>query len=111
MGYTDFRLKIRHFYRKNKKILIIILVVWGLIVLINNMLKNRNVVPAPTTTYEPHVSIMNQNSSTPKTLQKPIEDLINQYVDYCNNQQFEKAFFSIASMPSSKVMLSTVAFP
>ena len=96
MGFTDFRLKIRHFYRKNKKILIIGLSVWGIIIMVNHMLKNREVSTIPTTTYEPHISVMSQASSTPKALQTPIEDLIDKYVEYCNTQDYESAFFMIS---------------
>ncbi len=96
MGYTDLRLKVRHFIRKYKKIVFIAICIWGIIVLINYMLKNKKVEPIATTTYEPHVSVMSQTSSTPKAMRDPIEKLIKQYVDYCNEQDYENAFYFLS---------------
>ena len=93
---NDFRLKVIHFFRKYKKIIFIALTVWGIIILINYMLKNRVIEPKPTTTYEPHTSIINQSSSTPLILQEPIEDLIEEYISCCNEQEYEKAYFMLS---------------
>ena len=92
MRFTDLRLKIKHFFRKNKKIIIIVLSIWAIIVFINHMLKNREVEPEATTTYEPHVSVMSDSSSTPQTMQDPIEKMIEKYVECCNEQNYEEAF-------------------
>lgn len=97
MGYTDFRLKVRHFFKKYKKIVFIVITIWGIIIMINQMLKNRVVEPKPITTYEPHVSVMSQSSTTPKSMQEPIENLIKKYVDYCNERDFENAFFLLST--------------
>lgn len=92
MNYTELRLKIIHFFRKYKVILFVILSVWLVIVFINMFLKNRTVVKEPTTTYEPHVSVMDSSSKTPTSLQEPIEKLIENYVKYCNEGDYEHAF-------------------
>lgn len=92
MNFTEFRIKIRHFFRKHKKIIIIVLSIWGLIILLNYWLRNREIVYEPTTTYEPHISVMDDSSETPKSLQQPIENMIEKYVMYCNEQNYEDAF-------------------
>ena len=92
MNFTDLRLKIRHFGRKNRKILIIVIIIWGIVVGINFMLKHRVIKPEAKTTYEPHVSVMKNTSSTPKNMQEPIENLIEQFVDSCNEGNYQKAF-------------------
>lgn len=92
MRFTDLRLKIRHFFRKNKKIIIVAVSIWGIIVIVNYILKNRVQTPEATTTYEPHISVMSESSSTPKRLREPIEKLIEEYVRCCNEQEYEKAF-------------------
>ena len=92
MNYTELRLKLIHFFRKYKKILFIVLSIWGIIVFVNHALKN-NVKPLePTTTYEPHSSVIDNNSSTPKRIQTAVERYIEEYVNCCNNEEYEKAF-------------------
>ena len=92
MNFTEIRLRIRHFFRRNKRLLFVILIVWLIIFFINMLFKNRKVEPAPTTTYEPHVSVMDSTKSTPKALQSPIENKIKDYVDACNEGNYQKAF-------------------
>lgn len=92
MRFTELRLKIRHFFRKYKKLLLIILLIWATIFVINYLLKNRTVDLTPSTTYEPHVSIMDESSSTPVSLQEPIEKMIEEYVEICNDGNYQKAF-------------------
>ncbi len=91
MKFTDFRLKFRRFFRKNKKILFIIFIIWFIIYLIN-----RIIIALPTdteaeTTYDPHTSILD-TGSTPKSVQKPIEEIIKEYVGLLNEGNYQKAF-------------------
>ena len=92
MKVTDLRLKIRHFFRKYKKLILIIVLMWAIIFFVNYLLNNKTVKLEATTTYEPHVSIMNDSSSTPSGLQKPIEEMIANYVETCNDGNYQKAF-------------------
>lgn len=92
MNYTSFRLKVRHFIRRNKKIIFIVVMAWLIIFGINQYLKNRTIDPTPTYTYEAHSSVMDSTVSTPKSLQEPIEDLIDEYIGYCNEGNYQKAF-------------------
>lgn len=92
MNYTSFRLKFRHFIRRNKKIIFIVFMIWLIIFGINQFLKNRTIDPAPTYTYDAHASVMDSTTSTPKSMQEPIEDLIDEYIGYCNEGNYQKAF-------------------
>lgn len=86
-------LKIRDFYNKYKKVIFIILIIWTSIFVINRFLKDDfNANNTPSTTYNPHTSVMNQENVVPEKLQQPIEDLIKQYVTYCNNAEYENAY-------------------
>lgn len=97
MNFTDFRLKIRHFFRKNKKIIYIIVVVWLVIFLINQLLKLYTPAKNLETTYEPHTSVMDSTSKVPEKYQNEIEEMIDKYVTYCNNNDFDKAYQMISS--------------
>lgn len=92
MSYTSFRLKVRHFIRKNKRIIFILVMAWLIIFGINMYLRNRTVDLVPNYTYDAHSSVIDSTTSTPKSLQEPIEDIIDEYVGYCNEGNYQKAF-------------------
>ena len=94
MGYwwLDFRLKIMRFFRKHKKKIIIILIVWAIIIAINYYLKYRPKVYVPKTTYEPHSPVMDNTENVPENYKQPISNLIHNYVEYCNNKDYESAY-------------------
>ena len=92
MNFTEFRLRFRRFIRKYRKLLLAVFIIWGIIFIINMLLGYRQVKPEATTTYEPHVSVIDSTASTPKSLQEPIENLIEEYVGYCNEGNYQKAF-------------------
>lgn len=96
MGFTEFRLKLRHFFRKYGKIVAVIFLIWAFIFLINLFLRNRPMTQAPSTTYEPHVSVIDTASSTPKYMQSSIEEVIEEYIGYCNEGNYQKAFNMIS---------------
>ena len=92
MNFTEFRLKFRRFFRANKRLFLIILIVWAIIFFINMILTNRPQEYLPTTTYEAHTPVIDTTNKTPKSLQDPIEEVINEYVGYCNEGNYQKAF-------------------
>lgn len=89
--YTNIRLKIRDFLKKNKKIILIVLLVWGSIIAINYFIGHTEMEVTPITTYEPHTAVMD-DTEVPKELQSPIENIIKEYMDACNNKEYEKAY-------------------
>lgn len=92
MNFTEFRLKFKRFFRKYKRVLFIILIIWAIIFFINLMLQNREVTPQPITTADVHTSVIDSSSSTPKSMQTSIEEIIEEYVGYCNEGNYQKAF-------------------
>lgn len=90
--WLDIRLKIRRFFRKNKKKIIIILIIWTVVIAINYYLKYRTKIVLPQTTYEPHSPVMDTTDKVPEKYKEPISNLIHNYVEYCNNKQYEEAY-------------------
>lgn len=92
----DFRARIHAFFKKHKKkVIIFALVAWLIIFIINLILKYRTPkVPEPSTTYTPHVPIYSEDeeAQVPEKYQKPIEDLVDKYFNYCNNGEYENAY-------------------
>lgn len=89
---TNFRIKIKEILKKIWKNAGIVLILWIIMLIINYLLGNMKTEPIPITTYEPHISIMNEDKEVPKDLQEPINKIFNEYVNYCNNQEYEEAY-------------------
>lgn len=92
MNLTDLRLKIRHFFRKYKMVILIGILIWLIIFAFNQMMKLRTKPEVKTTTYTPTVSVMDSSSKVPKQVASEIDLKIKQYVEYCNNNEFDKAY-------------------
>lgn len=90
--FTDFRLKVLHFLKKNGKIIFIVFCVWMIVFLINLFLKSYEPKPELQTTYEPHTSVMDSSKSVSKRVSNPIEEMIEEYIGYCNEAEWPKAF-------------------
>lgn len=88
----ELRLKIRHWFKKYGKILFILFLIWTGIVVINKFLGDYTIEEPPQTTYKPEVSVVNPNVSVPKKVQATAESAINDYVTYCNDGNYQKAF-------------------
>lgn len=97
-NWTDFRVKIINFFKKNKiKIFIILIITLMTINLILRYINSHKVnTPQPIVTYEPHTSIMDNKSKVPEKLQEPISKLIDKYFNYCNNGEYENAYNMIS---------------
>lgn len=90
--FTDLRLKVLRFFRKNSKIIFIVICIWVVIFMINMLLKNYEPEPELQTTYEPHTSVIDSKSSVPESVSNPIEEMIDEYVGYCNDANWQAAF-------------------
>jgi len=53
MKYAEIRLKIIRWFRKYRKLILILFLAWFTIFIINYFMTNRKVELKPTTTYEP----------------------------------------------------------
>ena len=91
MNFIDTRLKIRRYFKKHKKIIIFIVIVVTIIIVVNYILKNMPENVVPKTTYQPNVAVMD-NSEVPSKWQDKIEETIKQFVQYCNEKEYENAY-------------------
>lgn len=92
MSFTEFRLKARRFFRRNKKLLLVVFIIWAIIFFINKIFSNKPIEYTAETSYEAHTAVIDSSNQTPQKLQKPIEDLIDEYVGYCNEGNYQRAF-------------------
>lgn len=85
------RLKINDFFKRYKNTIVLIIIAWAVIVAVNYLLKYMNENKEPSTTYEPNKAVMD-DSTVPSKLQEPINELISQFVSYCNDKNYEAAY-------------------
>jgi len=95
--WLDLRLKIANFFRKNKRKIVIAFIIWAMIFSVNQYLKHRIVIELPKTTYKPHSPIMDNTEKVPEIYKESIERLIDDYVKYCNNKEYENAYNLLSS--------------
>lgn len=90
--YTNYRVKAIQFWKRNKKRILIGIIIFLIILIINNILKNMpKKLPSPSISYKPHVTVLT-DKEVPKKYQKPIENLVDTYFNYCNNGEYENAY-------------------
>lgn len=100
--WLNIRLKIRDFFRKHKKKIAIIIIIFGIVIAINRFLGSHPEVVTPSTTYEPHSPVMDETAEVPKEYIQPINNLIDNYVTYCNNKEYENAYNLLSNEFKSK---------
>lgn len=88
----DIRIKIRNFFRKYGKIIVIILFAFLLIVIINKLLILNSAPDVPETSYVPHTTVLDSSIDVPEKVADSFEDFIENYVKYCNNRDYVKAY-------------------
>lgn len=92
----DLRLKLRHWFKKYRKIAFIAIIVWGAIFIINKYLGDYKMPEIPNTTYTPSVSVLDSTDKAPTKVQTTAEEMIEQYVKYCNEGNYHKAFLMLS---------------
>lgn len=93
--FTKLRIQIRDFVSKHKNKVILILVAWITIVAINYFLGKWVQGDEMITTYTPHEPIIETGETVSTKNQEKIEELISQYIQYCNAKEYEKAYAMI----------------
>ncbi|MCR5186102.1 MAG: hypothetical protein K6D97_03175 [Clostridia bacterium] len=96
MNYTDLRLKVRRFFRKYARWIYIIIIFWLVVFMLNKLFILNEPEPTAQTSYTPSVSVID-STAVPKKEHTEITDLINEYVTYCNNNDFDKAYNMLSS--------------
>ena len=89
--FLKLRLKIRNFFKDHKRTIIIIFLVWLLIFAINFILSLRKEEKTLSSTFEPAVSIVD-SKTVPEKDHSLITDVVDKYMNYCNNGEYENAY-------------------
>lgn len=86
------RLKIRNFLKKHRNLILLIITIWIIILIINYILGHQKETPTLNTTYTPHEVLVKSDYKVPEKLQTPIEDLVDNYINKCNDKDFSGAY-------------------
>lgn len=90
--YTKIQLQISKFFKKHKKVIITVAVVWLMIIILNLIIKNIPKEIKPITTYTPDEPVMDEGDKVPDNLKDPIKQAIDKYFEYCNSGDYQSAF-------------------
>lgn len=85
-------LAIRNFFRKYGRLIVIAFVIWLIIFIINQYLKNRPEETKIESAYKPDSPVIDDGGSVPKKYQDQVNSTIDTYFNYCNNKEYEKAY-------------------
>ena len=96
-NWTDFRIRSIRFFKRNRKKIGIIILIWLVIISIEYYLRTHPkpiVLNAPSTTYTPFVPVVDSTGegSVPEEYQEPIINIIDEYINHCNNGEYEDAY-------------------
>ena len=93
--FTNVRIKIREFIKKHKNKVILILIAWIIILAINYLIELWSSEEGLITTYDPHNPIIDTGENVSNKNQEKIEEVIAQYIEYCNQKQYQEAYSMI----------------
>lgn len=93
---ADIELKLRRFFRKYGRALIVIGVIIAIIIGVDRLIKISMRNEKPQTTYTPNISVLDSTEKVPTKVQKNFEDFIDEYINYCNNQEYDSAYSMIS---------------
>lgn len=91
IDFTELRLNIRNFFRKNKRLILVILLIWAIVFGVNTYLRLRPKVEPVEVSLEQHKAVINEKE-TPKAVANVIEETIEKYVNYNNQAEYQLAF-------------------
>ena len=89
---TKILLALRNFWKKYWKYITIIAIVWIIVIIINNFLKNRVEEISITNTYTPDTPVIDSGGSVPRTEREEVNNTIDIFFNYCNNKEYKNAY-------------------
>lgn len=85
-------LAIRKFFKKYGKIIGVVFFIWAIIFIVNQFLLHRPKDIVLKESYTPDKPIMDDTKSVSKEDAKKIHELVDQYFNYCESKEYQKAY-------------------
>lgn len=89
---TRILLALRNFWKKYWKYIIIIAIVWIVVIIINNYLKNKPKELNIINTYTPDTPVMDTGERVPQEDREEVNNTIDTFFNYCNNKEYKNAY-------------------
>lgn len=90
--FTNVRIKVLQFLRKNAKVIFLVVCIWAVVFLVNLFLKNYKPKMDLQTTYEPHTSVMDDTKKVPQKVSNQVEEMLDTYMKYVLEGNVESAY-------------------
>ena len=87
-----FLLAINRFFRKNGRIVAIAVIALILLLLFNNMLKNKQNAPGNISSYNPDQPIIDDGGKVPSGERDKVKKTIDDFFNYCNDKDYQNAY-------------------
>lgn len=84
-------LAIRNFFKKYGKFIAIAIIIWIIVIIINNYIKDLPKTVSLQNTYTPDTAVISSDE-VPSQYEETIKSTIKQYFDYCNAKQYQSAY-------------------
>ncbi len=93
---TKLRVALHEFWVRHDKQIISIVIIWMIIIIVNQVLKGRVIKREMTNTYKPDVAIITDDS-VPKKKQETIKEMVAKYIKACNDKNYSEAYSYISN--------------
>ena len=90
--WLNIRLKVRDFWKRHKYKVILGILIWIIVIIVNDALKSGKVAVTPSISYAPHESIMDSQTEVSESLAKSVEKWTDSFYEACNNKEYETAY-------------------
>ena len=101
-------LAVRNFFKKYGKVILIVFTIWIALFLFNKYLKNKPKELKATTSYNPNSPIMDGGKQIPKNEVDKFNSTIEEYFNYCNSKEYEKAMNMLTDECKSGVFNNSI---
>lgn len=90
------RVALHEFWIRHDKQIISIAIIWLIIIIINQVFKNRVTEKELVNTYTPDLAIITDNE-VPKKKQDTIKEMVEKYIQACNDKNYDEAYSYITN--------------
>lgn len=85
-------LGIRDFFKRYGKVILVIFLIWLALFLGNQYVKHNPKEPELQKSYKPNEPVMDNGEDIPKKEVSKVNSTIDEYFNYCNSKEYDKAF-------------------
>lgn len=101
-------LAIRNFFRKHGTQILAVLVIWLILFIINQHLKNQPKIEKVDNSYNPDKAIMDDNGNVPNRYRTEVKETIDNFFGYCKIKNYDSAYNLLTTDCKEKVYENSI---